>query len=59
MAIDRKRGRFSSRDHETPPMLAGWEHVAASHLVEDAPQIAHEALQKLWLPRRWSRASGR
>lgn len=46
-AIDRRRGRFASRDHEAPPMLAGWEHVRAADLAVEAPQIAAEALQKL------------
>ena len=46
-AVDRRRGRFASRDHEAPPMLAGWEHVRAADLIGDAPQIAAEALQKL------------
>jgi TldD protein len=47
-AVDRRRGRFASRDHEAPPMLAGWEHVRAAALVESAPTIAAEALQKLY-----------
>ncbi|MCB9701410.1 MAG: TldD/PmbA family protein [Myxococcales bacterium] len=46
-AIDRRRGRFASRDHEVAPMLAGWEHVEGARLVEEAPVIAQEALQKL------------
>jgi TldD protein len=46
-AIDRRRGRFASRDHEVAPMLAGYEHVTASDLVGTAPQIAEEALRKL------------
>ncbi|HEY8377932.1 MAG TPA: DNA gyrase modulator, partial [Nannocystis sp.] len=46
-AVDRRRGRFASRDHEVAPMLAGWEHVTETDLVGSAPQIAAEALQKL------------
>lgn len=46
-AVDRRRGRFAGRDHEAPPMLAGWEHVTATDLVSAAPKIAEEALQKL------------
>lgn len=46
-AIDRRRGRFASRDHEVAPMLAGYEHVTASDLVGGAPQVAEDALRKL------------
>ena len=46
-AIDRRRGRFASRDHEVAPMLAGYEHVTAADLVGQAPVIAEEALRKL------------
>lgn len=46
-AIDRRRGRFESRDHEVMPMLAGWEHMTATDLVGSAPQTAEEALRKL------------
>lgn len=46
-AIDRRRGRFASRDHEVAPMLAGFEHVRAADLVGQAPQIAEDALRKL------------
>ena len=46
-AIDRRRGRFASRDHEVAPMLAGYEHVTASDLVGGAPQIGEDALRKL------------
>jgi len=46
-AVDRRRGRFASRDHEVAPMLAGFEHVRAADLVGQAPQIAEEALRKL------------
>jgi TldD protein len=46
-AIDRRRGRFESRDHEVMPMLAGWEHVTATDLVGSAPQIADDVLHKL------------
>lgn len=46
-AIDRRRGRFASRDHEVAPMLAGYEHVTAADLVGAAPEIAADALRKL------------
>lgn len=46
-AIDRKRGRFASRDHEIAPMLAGWEYVEEAKLVDDAAQIGEDALRKL------------
>lgn len=46
-AIDRRRGRFASRDHEVAPMLAGWEHVTGADLVGAAPEIAEDALRKL------------
>ncbi|HET6583526.1 MAG TPA: TldD/PmbA family protein, partial [Nannocystaceae bacterium] len=49
-AVDRKRGRFASRDHEAAPMLAGWEYVEELELVQAAPKIATEALQKLHAP---------
>lgn len=46
-AVDRRRGRFTSRDHEVAPMLAGFEHVTGADLVGSAPAIAEEALRKL------------
>ena len=46
-AVDRRRGRFASRNHEVAPMLAGWEHVTESKLLEDAPLVGQEAVQKL------------
>lgn len=46
-AVDRRRGRFAERDHEVAPMLAGWEHVTESKLLEDAPLIGAQARQKL------------
>jgi TldD protein len=46
-AVDRRRGRFSKRDHEIQPMLAGWEHVTDSDLVAAAPEIASDARMKL------------
>jgi len=49
-AVDRKRGRFASRDHEAAPMLAGWEYVEELDLPGAAPEIASEALQKLHAP---------
>jgi TldD protein len=46
-AVDRRRSRFARRNHEVAPMLAGWEHVTESKLLEDAPLVGTEALQKL------------
>jgi TldD protein len=46
-AIDRKRGRFASRAYETSPMLAGWEAVTSAKLVDAAPEVSRDALQKL------------
>ncbi len=46
-AVDRKRGRFASRDHEVQPMLAGWEHARDADFVGTAKQIGQEAVQKL------------
>lgn len=46
-AVDRRRGRFAGRNHEIAPMLAGWEHVTESRILEDAPLVAQEAVQKL------------
>ncbi len=46
-AIDRKRGRFASRNHECAPMLAGWEYVEGLDLAADAPAVATDALRKL------------
>ncbi len=46
-AIDRKRGRFASRQHEIAPMLAGWEHVEDAKLIDDAEQIGEDAVRKL------------
>jgi len=47
-AIDRRRGRFASRNHEIAPMLAGWEHAQKGGLVEDAAIIGEDALRKLY-----------
>ncbi len=49
-AIDGRRGRFATRDHEAAPMLAGWEYVVDLGLEADAPQIAEDALRKLYAP---------
>jgi TldD protein len=46
-AVDRRRGRFASRDHEIAPMLAGWEHVTRARLVDEAPLVGQEAVRKL------------
>ncbi len=47
VAVDRRRGRFDERAHEAPPMLAGWEYVEDLALVDAAPEIAEQAVQKL------------
>lgn len=49
-AVDRRRGRFATRDHEAAPLLAGWEYVRDLDLPEAAPGIAHEVRQKLYAP---------
>ncbi len=46
-AVDRRRGRFSSRDHEVAPMLAGWEYVRACLDADGARKVGEEAVQKL------------
>ena len=46
-AVDRKRGIFASRNHEIAPMLAGWEYVRDSGLVDEAPSIGEDALRKV------------
>ncbi|MFV8755815.1 TldD/PmbA family protein [Nannocystaceae bacterium ST9] len=46
-AIDRKRGRFATRQHEVAPMLAGWEHVEDAKLLDDAATIGEDAVRKL------------
>jgi TldD protein len=43
-------GQFETRAAEIPPRQAGWEHVAASRLREDARRIAEEAVEKLLAP---------
>jgi TldD protein len=49
-ATDSKTGEFVGREHMIQPMQAGWEYVENAHLVEDAVQIANEALEKLKAP---------
>lgn len=46
-AVDTTKGEFVSRAHEIQPMQAGWEYVADSTLLADAPRIAAEAVEKL------------
>ena len=43
-------GDSVSRQHELPPMQAGWEHVARSTLRRDARRIAEDAVEKLRAP---------
>ncbi|MBL9018893.1 MAG: TldD/PmbA family protein [Myxococcales bacterium] len=49
-AVDDKRGEFESREHDLPPMQAGWEYVESSTLLADARRIAEEAVEKLKAP---------
>lgn len=46
-AVDRKRGRFASRNHEVAPMLAGWDYMKRVDLPSDAAATAQDALRKL------------
>ncbi len=46
-AVDSSKGEFASRAHEIQPMQAGWEYVADSTMLADAPRIAEEAVEKL------------
>src|SRR6185295_3290726 len=49
-AIDTAFGEFASRDHDLSPAQAGWEYVARSTLLADAPRVGEEAVQKLKSP---------
>src|SRR6185295_10527578 len=49
-AIDTASGEFASRDHDLSPAQAGWEYVARSTLLADAPRVGEEAVQKLKSP---------
>ncbi len=49
-AVDRRRGRFASRDHEAAPLQAGWESVVELELPAAAPVLGEEVLQKLHAP---------
>ncbi len=49
-AIDRRRGRFASRDHEAAPMSAGWEYVRDLDLPGAARGLARDVRQKLYAP---------
>lgn len=49
-AVDRKRGRFASRDHEAPPLAIGWEYLEELDLPSAGKRIAEEVLQKLDAP---------
>lgn len=46
-AVDRRRGRFASRDHEAAPLSIGWEYITELDLPKAAIGVAEEALQKL------------
>jgi TldD protein len=48
-AVDRKRGRFASREHEGP-LAMGWEHVTDLDMPTLAAKIGTEVLQKLHAP---------
>lgn len=49
-AVDRRRGRFATREHEAPPLSTGWEYVAELDLPKAAPGLGEEVLQKLHAP---------
>jgi TldD protein len=46
-AVDEAKGDFESRSHRLPPRAAGWEHLEEGRLVEDAPALAREVVEKL------------
>jgi TldD protein len=46
-AIDSEKGEFQTRTAEVLPMGVGYEHVERANLVESAPRVAEEAVQKL------------
>ncbi len=46
-AVDRRRGRFASRSHEAPGLLAGWEYLRDLGLQGDTTRIGEQAVQKL------------
>ncbi|ARN81707.1 TldD/PmbA family protein [Methylocystis bryophila] len=45
--VDKKSGRFATRDSLIPPRGAGWDHVEACGFLEEARRGAEEARQKL------------
>ena len=49
-AVDAKSGEFEKREHDLPPMQAGWEHVTGSSFATDARRVAEEAVEKLRAP---------
>lgn len=49
-ATDDATGEFVAREHELPPMQAGWEYVTRSSLRKDARKIAEDAVAKLGAP---------
>ncbi len=49
-AVDRRRGRFASRDHEASPLAAGWEYVTELDLPGAAAALGAEVQQKLYAP---------
>lgn len=49
-AVDTSTGEFEERAHDISPAQAGWEFVAESSLLADAPRIGEEAVQKLKSP---------
>jgi TldD protein len=49
-ATDDATGDSVSRDHELPPMQAGWEYVTRSSLRKDGRTIAADAVAKLGAP---------
>ncbi len=49
-AIHPTTGEFVSRGWDGQPAQAGWEHLENSHFLEDATQVAEDAVQKLNSP---------
>ncbi|MET0591974.1 MAG: TldD/PmbA family protein, partial [Polyangiaceae bacterium] len=45
-----KTGEFVTREHELPPMQAGWEYVTGATLLADVRKIAEDAVEKLGAP---------
>ncbi|MEM6294463.1 MAG: TldD/PmbA family protein [Myxococcota bacterium] len=46
-AVNRRLGRFASRNLEVAPMQAGWEYVTGLDMLAHASQVGDDVLQKL------------